>query len=45
MVAVWGKMGGAGGVREAGEDRAAGEEGEMEEITQIWSIFCNRKKE
>ena len=43
MVAVWAKMGG-GGVLEAGEDRAAGEEGEMGDITQKWSIFCNRKK-
>ena len=33
-----------GGVLEAGEDRAAGEEGEMGDITQKWSIFCNRKK-
>ena len=45
MVAVWAKMGGGGGgVLEAGEDRAAGEEGEMGDITQKWSIFCNRKK-
>ena len=26
-------------VREAGDERAAGEEGEMGEITQKWSIF------
>ena len=32
-------------VRETGEVRAAGEEGEMGEITQKWSIFCNRKKD